>query len=555
MIATDYIFGKKRSEQPTQQYNTMIGGGGNIWTTASEMASGLGILESDISFFEIVYNNDIRARIEVSYQIPDSCFNNIPNRPGFKGYPEGLESYVDFEGKCTDIGKSAFAGQGWLHYVEFPAVVNIGIQAFEKTEVRYLNLPAASTIYGLGLVADNLNIRSFIVPEATTLTGETNALGGIGLLYMPKCTNFTDSEVTDDGVFLQSKNNIEIWADSILQTINGGAEEPDIAWARANLAASITYDTTPSNFDTTPDPITDLTITDIFAHEFRVNFTPPASVNGIICYEMILNGFTKAVEPAPGELFYNDVLDDTTHEVQIRTVDKYGNSSLSNIVTVQTLKADRIQNVSAGLLAHFNFDGDLTESVQGNNGTAYGSPTFETGLIGQSLKFNGIDQYVQTPFVPPTGNAARTFILWIKTTDSPQDHDHIIEYGEDANYKRFALKSDDGQLRFEIAGWGYTETTAKGTLNDGTWRMIGVVYDPSKTEDKIILLNNEDRIYVDSTAELNTGNGALGIAKDVILDLGRWYTGEIENLSVWEVALNPRQIKSVYNNGIGLKHI
>ena len=52
---------------------------------------------------------------------------------------------------------------------------------------------------------------------------------------------------------------------------------------------------------------------------------------------------------------------------------------------------------TAGLVAHWAFDGLAADSVGTNNGTLVNGPTFTTGKIGQALSLDGVDDYVSVP--------------------------------------------------------------------------------------------------------------------------------------------------------------
>ena len=77
----------------------------------------------------------------------------------------------------------------------------------------------------------------------------------------------------------------------------------------------------------------------------------------------------------------------------------------------------------AGLVAHFSFDGNLTDSVDGDVGVASMTPQFDAGRFGAALWFDGEDDKLTISAATlPSGNAARTLSLWAKDAP-PSGHD------------------------------------------------------------------------------------------------------------------------------------
>jgi len=61
----------------------------------------------------------------------------------------------------------------------------------------------------------------------------------------------------------------------------------------------------------------------------------------------------------------------------------------TEVITAQT------SDITTGLVGHWKFDGDATDSSgQGNHGTIVGNPTFTQGQIGQAINLDGLDDYV-----------------------------------------------------------------------------------------------------------------------------------------------------------------
>ena len=80
--------------------------------------------------------------------------------------------------------------------------------------------------------------------------------------------------------------------------------------------------------------------------------------------------------------------------------------------------------VAEGLIGHWRLDESsgtaAQDSVSGSEGTlqnfSLGADSgWTNGMLGGGLAFDGVDDYVSTPLLPPTGSSPRTIAYWAKT--------------------------------------------------------------------------------------------------------------------------------------------
>ena len=76
------------------------------------------------------------------------------------------------------------------------------------------------------------------------------------------------------------------------------------------------------------------------------------------------------------------------------------------------------------LVGHWPLDdGTFTDVVAGNNATGVGDPTFEEGVFGQAVQFNGLgDQVVQVPHTAIGGDNNFTLMFWERTNDNASEN-------------------------------------------------------------------------------------------------------------------------------------
>lgn len=155
-----------------------------------------------------------------------------------------------------------------------------------------------------------------------------------------------------------------------------------------------------------------------------------------------------------------------------------------------------------------------------------------------SVKFDGIDDYIQTNVPPIAGGAARTIEAWIKTTSNADPNaggvqNVIVDMGVQATGSRFTLNVlFNNAIRLEVQGNGLSGTIP---VNDGLWHHVAGVYNP--------LATNKVSLYVDGVLDAtgnltvtantsSTGDIVIGRRVDGI----NRFNGNIDEVRIWDVA-------------------
>lgn len=176
---------------------------------------------------------------------------------------------------------------------------------------------------------------------------------------------------------------------------------------------------------------------------------------------------------------------------------------------------------------------------------------FLTSTKGQNaLSFDGIDDYIQTTYGGISGGTApRTIEAWIRTTanslPSADGQQVIADYGSFTTGGRFTFNVLWGNaIRLEVGGNGLSGNIA---INDSLWHHVAVVYDPS--------LTNSISLYVDGVLDV-AGNVTVPVITGSSTDLRigqridgvNGFTGDIDEVRVWSVALDTAQLRASRNN-------
>jgi hypothetical protein len=181
---------------------------------------------------------------------------------------------------------------------------------------------------------------------------------------------------------------------------------------------------------------------------------------------------------------------------------------------------------------YYEFTGDATDtSGNGNNGTAYNSPTYTSN----AMVFNGTTQYVQS-----STTAVRTddsFTMGASVYLSNVTGNHTIMSTPGTSATSFALRSSGATWQFvatntDVAAPTTTIATSTTAAVASTWVTIVGVYDDA---------NDEMRLYVNGTLEdtasksldWHVSGGVLVGRNQVNAAATDYMSGRLDNVRTW----------------------
>jgi regulation of enolase protein 1 (concanavalin A-like superfamily) len=100
-------------------------------------------------------------------------------------------------------------------------------------------------------------------------------------------------------------------------------------------------------------------------------------------------------------------------------------------------------------LGQWDLNGNANDSLNGNHGTAFGTPLYTTGKIGQAVDLDGIDDYIDLP--DPIGRTADlTIATWVNW-DGGADWQRVFDFGTGTyQYLFLTPKAGGGGLRLAL---------------------------------------------------------------------------------------------------------
>lgn len=155
-----------------------------------------------------------------------------------------------------------------------------------------------------------------------------------------------------------------------------------------------------------------------------------------------------------------------------------------------TSKADGLHfnadTISSGLVAHYKFNGNATDSAGNNNGSVSGATVQHNGKLGKCYTFNGVGDTIGITS-PYTFSTSQTISMWVK----PSEVDNYRSFfGNDDtfNYVRMRSGAEATQLQGETSTNGdeFFLNAGETIFTVGTWTHMTLVWKANKVFDLYI---------------------------------------------------------------------
>jgi hypothetical protein len=505
-LVNSYIF------TPPVTYNTYIGGISASVSSASLLATKLGISVGAISNFTIV-GSDIKCKITGSYVMPNDSFvwNVLPST-----------YYTDSYYLVTAIGDRAFYNTSAFEntIADFRNATSIGDQAF------------ASTKGNAYLLKNAVNI----LQKAFYNCFYSN------IFYIPNCIDLGGSALYNE-VFQSIKFGAKIYAHPSLATNNSGGVDGDLSYA-VTQGAIVRYVT---NY-TVPSTVTDLSIGTVYSTAIQLNFTPPSSINAIDYYECCANGVLKNIISASGG-FITGLTASTSYDITVISVDVFYNKSVvSNSVTQSTNATSAMP--TTGLVSYYKLDettaGVAVDFVNAKDLTNTGVVINEVGKIGRAYKSTAAGNLLTTnTAIPITGNF--TINTWaFPTANATGVASLLAGYGRYADNAGFGLWVDTAGKMGWVVNQSYVFSATNQSIQLNSWTMITMIYNGSSLK---IYFNS---ILAYTVARSINPNSSTTISMYTRTDYGGTFIGKLDEIGFYNLALTQNEIDLIYNNGNGI---
>jgi hypothetical protein len=224
------------------------------------------------------------------------------------------------------------------------------------------------------------------------------------------------------------------------------------------------------------------------------------------------------------------------------------------IVDIQDLEVliEYIEPLDRTLIARWAFDeaeGDIAEDSRGGNDAfVIGNPVWlpNGGKVGGALQFDGIDDYITTPFVLDPGDVSFSVFAWIIGITPGQV---IISQAHPSAESLTSLGStwlgtdpSGGKLMSGLMDAYFGPLESDAVVTDGQWHHVGLVYDRDAMHRYLYVDGVEIAADTSFVGGLSC-DGGLYIGTDNDLNAGSFFSGLIDDVRVYRRILNTKEIE------------
>ena len=212
-------------------------------------------------------------------------------------------------------------------------------------------------------------------------------------------------------------------------------------------------------------------------------------------------------------------------------------------------------NLSDGLVAHYEFEGNADDSSgNSNDGEEYGGISYTNGVLGQAVDLDGADDYIMVSNNDLVYDTM-TINAWVKVNRiNVSAGQHIVSRFEDEDDEQsyeLYLPPYENKVRYQIVHDSSSDIRLDvGTIDVGVWTMVTLIYDIEQQtfsgwQDSELLFSESYSETINKVS-LPFIVGASRSGKKYFLD------GMIDELRIYDRALNASEIKSLYELGNNL---
>lgn len=203
--------------------------------------------------------------------------------------------------------------------------------------------------------------------------------------------------------------------------------------------------------------------------------------------------------------------------------------------------------VPSGAVSWWAAENDGSDRFNRNNAVLQGDTVFVPGKVGQAFSFDGSGDFAQVVAASslPVGASPRTVELWFRTPIdlTSQTESGLFQYGTASGGTMFGLITS-GNAPGKLYFYGHSaDLSGTTTIAPNTWYHGAVTYDGTTVK---IYINGQ--LENQAPIALNTVIDANGITIGQRA-LGSFWTGQIDEPTLYDRALSDTEIAAIYSAG------
>jgi hypothetical protein len=185
-----------------------------------------------------------------------------------------------------------------------------------------------------------------------------------------------------------------------------------------------------------------------------------------------------------------------------------------------------------------------------NDALVYGGALWQPagGKVGGALMFDGSDDYIGTTFILNPGKTSFSVTAWIRGGATGQviisqadvEGQSAIESGG----TWLGISQSDGRLMTGLMDIFFGPLESESVVADGQWHHVGLVYDYAAMKRHLYVDGAQVAVDAGIVAGVQSTAG-LYIGAERTLDTGSFFSGLIDDVRIYDIALSPEKIEAL----------
>lgn len=193
----------------------------------------------------------------------------------------------------------------------------------------------------------------------------------------------------------------------------------------------------------------------------------------------------------------------------------------------------------------YSFEGNADNTFGSSHGTVNGTPVYEAGRVGQSIRLNGTDSFIRLPSHAHTAADEITVAAWVNWRGG-NNWQRIFDFGNgQSQYMHLTPKSGSNTLRFAIKNDGGEQVVQTSPLPVNQWVHVAVT-----------LGGGTAKLYVNGVQAASADGFTIKPSdfKPNVNYIGKsqfsdpLFNGAIDEFRVYNYALSAEVVQAVMNN-------
>jgi Tol biopolymer transport system component len=163
------------------------------------------------------------------------------------------------------------------------------------------------------------------------------------------------------------------------------------------------------------------------------------------------------------------------------------------------------------------------------------------GKVGGALQFDGIDDYVETDFIINPEDGSLSAFAWVKNGAPGQTIISQANSTSGLDSTWLCTDPSDGRLITKLMHPPFSPLESESVITDGLWHHVGVVYDFDGLHRSLYVDGIQVAIDVTPVAPMRS-YGGLYIGTDKTLEAATFFSGLIDDVRIYDVALSAEEV-------------